>query len=106
MKIFSLETKTNLVGWSLVLGILISGLVACVFHQQAVFFDGGSTSNLFGAPFEWSIFHHQELLKTHYYSYSLVGLFYNILFWGLVVFIFLSLVRYFRKKNNKITSKV
>jgi hypothetical protein len=103
MKIFSLESKTGLVAWSVVLGFLVNAVV--YFTTRHVDILGGfSSSDLspvnvtsFGLPF-------------HYYTTGtdLSHLFYpfNLLFWILVVFIILFIIRYFRKKHYQISSKL
>src|SRR3989344_411053 len=114
MKIFSLETKKHLVGWSLVVGIITS-----VFVNKVSFipelnncvslgtFGIASTAPVFcfsgqgsyGFPIRLSEGYTRVGLPT---LYERMQPFINNLFWIISVFIVLSLIRHFRNKNEAI----
>lgn len=123
MKIFSLQSKTGLVAWSVVLGLLVSltlyivsqisinVTVNCIPQPGLGCLDdlGGYTKKV---DYGWPIKYHAYNLT---YDYS-ISVFYIILdkysfvlnsfFWIAVVFYILRIVRYFRKKDNQLPSKL
>lgn len=121
MKIFSLQSKTGLVVWSAVLGLII-GILDNFFISYSLCNPVASSSlgeltangyncmeglRAYGYPFVSHItstvvgFVDFGLTQSHHLNDFL-----NILFWILVVFIILFISRYFKKKNNQITLKV
>ncbi len=122
MKIFSLETKEHLIIWGVGLGVAIGvivlqltqfiiGIKECKGSVCTAMFDDRLAQK--GWPFmsqsEFSGFPYQPYpvdnlsWKATLNSFEFWG---NLIFWILVVFIILSLVRYFRKRNIQIPSNV
>ncbi len=113
MKLFSLESKLSLVGWSVLSGLLANTLFY-YFSKVKIFdcFDLDCQREVidYGWPFKFLPY------KLNGYVPSTVKeiLFYPViryifildsLFWILIVFIILSLIRYFKKKNTSMTSR-
>ncbi len=92
MKIFSLEAKKHLAGWSVTLGVFINLLVSkftknflvCQEDCSNVYFQG------------WPIKVRLDAIKV--YGDEGFPLVVNLLFWILFILIILSLIRYFRTK--------
>lgn len=107
MKIFSLETKINLVGWSVGLGFL-ADMVASRFSNthncNPVGLEPGAC--IFFEKHGWPFRYQLSDIGVDYLFivHNIVWL--NLLFWVLAVFIILFAARYFRRKNYQITSKV
>lgn len=113
MKIFSLETKKHLAGWSVGLGMLLN-ILTFIFYTAKKCIDcskntclmmpGANCDYIFGWPLSkaYSIFNlvNGNPPATVYMKYGIFWL--NLLFWALVVFIVLSLIRHFRNKNEAI----
>ena len=94
MKIFSLQSKTGLVAWSVGLGFLMNFLaehlvvykIPCGVDMDVEF------CTVSGWPFVTGFF--GSLIY-----YDLIKFLYNLVFWVLVVLIILSLIRYFKTKK-------
>ncbi len=98
MKIFSLQSKTGLAAWSVVLGFLIdvvASLLTLNSYQPDCFLGPCPKIYDFGFPFK----NHELFLG------DLSVLFLNLFFWILISFIILLVIRRFRKKNYQITTK-
>jgi hypothetical protein len=104
MKIFSLQSKRILVGWSIFASLGINFILH--FYERA------------GSPMLASISYKDEKIAgwpieyithggitPHSYRPDLVVLLINCLFWTVVVFIVLILIRYFVNKSDGKTSK-
>jgi hypothetical protein len=121
MKIFSLESKTSLVGWSVVLGSMISllGFITIRTTYQQDFCTLKSTDfytshptydcppgrlintvDSYGWPFQvknTNDYYPAELSPNVFFEKEF---FLDFIFWTCVTFIILSLGRYFRKKKT------
>lgn len=106
MKIFSLETKTNLVGWSVILGFLFNAIILMLPIWGK---SPGGLSEYIEIIGGWPVYLRIpfDFINGSYFQATLtnVGYLCDLFFWILVAFIILSLVRHFRKKNVQITSK-
>lgn len=121
MKIFSLETKKHLVGWSVVLGMLLSLSVFAYspLTHESVEIRGSKAYGSFGFPLQvkrqivydnmlncppGAICESPRLWPDYgeprgYTFYYQLNFWLNLLFWFLVSLIILSLIRHF--KNRK-----
>lgn len=104
MKIFSLESKKHLVLWSLAAAFLITKLISDKTFRYIPWVGHCDISGCFstgGTQFGFPL-----VVKVADFSFVKVMIFQlaNYLFWFLVVFIVLSLIRYFRKKNKPASS--
>jgi hypothetical protein len=114
MKIFSLQSKTYLAVWSVVLGVLIN-----LFLFYPIFLFAHSETPAIGLPMPgiitdpkcfpygcpslnpnpiagWPV----QYFKADIYNNSiLTKLLLNLLFWILAVYIILNLIRYFKTKK-------
>jgi ABC-type dipeptide/oligopeptide/nickel transport system permease component len=119
MKIFSLQSKTSLVAWSVVLGVLITtGLYVKNLVDRPVlcynipgvncFETEERIDKYYNTDYGWPIkfFKYNEnhasieigpIFYNQVLKYSFI---FNTLFWFLVIAIVLSLLRYFRNKNK------
>ena len=101
MKLFNLQSKTGLVGWSAVLSLVIN--YALHFYSRN------------GSPILATVIYPDEKIAGWPLSYMVYGgwppyqyvsnadfisLFVNFVFWTLAVFIVLSLIRYIKNKNS------
>lgn len=106
MKIFSLESKKHLVVWSVVLGFAVNIVLnkitfktnQCIPNPLGVM-DGCVYNTIYGFPFPYWEGGFVNPPFDNLYKF-------NFIFWILIVFIILSLVRHFRKKNNQITKSL
>ncbi len=99
MKIFSLESKGSLLGWSIVLGFVVN---TAIFEF---------TKRVYIACTFWPC---QRSFEAYRYGWPIVAdtgdlgpaidvkpiYLLNLFFWFFSVLIILSLIRYFRNKNN------
>lgn len=97
MKIFSLQSKIISLIWSLILGTAINLIVNILTRS----YQGGCGSALY-CPIAHTLTYGWPMNVT---AYGLVVNFWpsmiiNSIFWAIVVFIVLSLVRYFKHKNK------
>ena len=124
MKIFSLQSKTGLVVWSAVLGFAFNfvGLIFSTINHWVDFESGKANPSIlagsshlisikcdYGFPFRF----YDKLISFGGHVPVETGIkpiwFYfwiDSVFWILVVFIILLIIRYFRKKNYQIPTKV
>lgn len=86
MKIFSLQSKTNLIIWSVVLGYLINYII--LYRNLIVIYNCSSGSDNYLCENVAKIFWPFQNQSS------------SILFWVLIVFVILNLVRYFKYKNS------
>ncbi len=101
MKLFNLQSKWHLAGWSVVLGSVIFYAVDRITLKQGLppSFAGipGNIYYFGGWPFHYRyavgpfVSANPEIASPAYL--------YNLFFWILTVFIILSLIRYFKKRN-------
>jgi hypothetical protein len=94
MKIFSLQSKIGLVGWSLVLGSL------AYFIDEGLFF-GAEMSHCTSTLNDYVC----SKDVASYYLLFFQNEYFNTAFWISVVFIILFIIRYFRNRNRKMTLK-
>ena len=87
MKIFSLQSKTNLAVWSLILGLLIYFVGSYLYFVRSL---NDCTSTLNDSDCMQKLQTMLLPLGNNYYS---------LIFWILVVFIVLSLIKHFRNKK-------
>ena len=114
MKIFSLQSKTGLVVWSLVLGVLVGVFVNNFFVSQPSFCNVpnqafapelqelstcDSQFRLHGWPVKYPQINKAYDISSNDVQDVYIQL-YNYAFWVVVVLIILSLIRYFKKKNT------
>lgn len=94
MKIFSLQSKTGLVVWSVALGILVNIVLYSIYFMLSFrcldVMDAVICMKPFNAIFFW----------LRYGDYT------GFLFWILTSFIILFTIRHFRKKNYQLPSKL
>ena len=109
MKIFSLESKVNMVVWSVVFGValnLIASLLVfelssngAIFQSCLVVPEPGVchyvSNQVIDIPFQVTI----NDMGTGEYKLII-----DVLIWILISFIILFATRHFRKKNNQVTS--
>ena len=113
MKIFSLQSKTGLVVWAFLVGL------AADFTAYGWKFFVPTVSTPTGWPFIYRPrFFSMDCWVTPSQPHNCDDVFglesifrqkefyFNLIFWVLIVFVALFIVRNFRKKNNQITSKV
>jgi len=109
MKIFSLQSKIGLVAWSVVLGsalFFISDKISIISNPSPGINIPEESSYLQGIPFHYEF--HQTFLAPGgiiYFADRPWILLYNFIFWILVVFVVLFVVRHFKKKNIQLPSK-
>jgi hypothetical protein len=113
MKIFNLETKKHLVGWSVVLGVIVnSGLffvkktecISCPFFPGQICLMGGGFSDfcttISGWPFSTSwtsdAFNRFTFVDYMFKSYILI----NLAFWIMIFLVSLSIIRRFKYKTS------
>ena len=103
MKIFSLESKLDIVIWSIVFGFVVDFLLNLIVIQIPCFGFGcgelGAEGILRSGFPVYTQFQSSDFVETNLY-----GLIFNAIFWILVSLIILSLIRYFKNKNGKSSS--
>jgi hypothetical protein len=115
VKIFSLETKKHLVGWSVVVGVILALLInKTTFRKVEMFKDGGSFIYKAGWPVEYQIFEPHKLLIEQQADAEAKAIitnkdqrrkgYWNFFIWIVTVFVILSLIRHYRKQNIGISS--
>ena len=105
MKIFSLESKTSLMLWSVALGVVITFILTLFYRTTYVVNDYSSIckagmkciEKIYAIKFGWPV----ALDSSISWSLSKTALVFisNSVFWFLVIFIILSLISYFQYKN-------
>lgn len=120
-KIFSLQTKTHLLAWSVIFGFIITLALYCLSFRQVTNTDDCRPTETiyclssayeferpldYGWPFK---FHGYSLpydpsTSASYIIITQYSFVFNMLFWILVVYGVLHLAKHFRNKDNKITS--
>ncbi len=102
MKIFSLETKKYVLGWSVVLGALTNWAIMILTTRSSngLSLDSHSVacSDCYQAHMGWPFALKYAALIRYDYENRLAGAG-NFIFWIFIVFIILSLVRHFRNKK-------
>lgn len=96
MKIFSLETKKHLVGWSVSFALIL--FVGSNYFMQSIF-GCHEPVNLRYAPFCPGRPIAIDLSRNSFGVNQLLVLITDFIFWFLVVLIILSLIRHFRYKK-------
>ena len=99
MKIFNLQSKSSLLLWSGGLGIVLNSLVFCLssnLFRSYVFLELEAYTEdqvVWGWPFVFGINNFWPSLGI------------NLIFWVVIVYIILNLVKFYRNKNRETTSK-
>ena len=103
MKIFSLKSKTSLVLWAVVLGLFVNAVLFILsmrsYSCSSAAFDNLPNSNelaictTVGRPFSLDVNIYTNTQNYVFYFFV------NLIFWILVVFMVLSLIRYFKYKK-------
>ncbi len=103
MSIFSLQTKKHLVGWSAVLGIIIS--LFFTFYPRVLQdpLDHWSRVVKFGWPIWYTVIY-TDYGAVNFPKFYYVLISTNLLFWIVVCLIILFLIRYF-KNYKEVKSK-
>lgn len=108
MKIFSLKSKWNLVGWSVglsaiynLLALWLSGTERYESIGSPMLAAGRMVNYNYGWPFSLVRIVKSPLpwLDDVSYKINYLSFLFNFIFWILVVFIILSLIRYFKSKK-------
>jgi hypothetical protein len=106
MKIFSLESKTNLVIWGAVLSFVVNTVLfimssstyaACSNWAQC------STTKIQAYRYGWPL-----KMDTNAFAPvfgKTLTYFINLFFWVVIVLLILGIIRHFKKKNNQLPSK-
>ena len=98
MKIFSLQSKTGLAVWSVVVGLVLSILISISTqaYTESAFQTVCASSYAHGWP---AVVRVSVCQGNNYFSFNNTNEWINLFFWILVVLIILSLIRYFKKKH-------
>lgn len=98
MKIFSLETKTHVLGWGIAAGFVVNRLVSIISRtkEDCPSYMAGDCPTVYyqGWPVQATL----DSMKV--YGDEGLLLFANLLFWILVSLITLSLIRHFKHGNS------
>jgi len=102
MKIFSLETKKQKVWWSIILGIVTSLIVSKLSYRSYIpqCVELCASRLTFGYP--WRALDGTQVINTFDFIIKIIA---DTIFWTLVVFMILFIIRHFRNKQNQVPVK-
>lgn len=94
MKIFSLETKKHLVGWSLVFGFILKQIAYSLTVTSSYCGDDllHDACKIYGYPYKVPYSYMGEMGKDYLHWV-------NLLFWILVILIILSIIRHVKSRS-------
>jgi hypothetical protein len=105
MKIFSLESKTVLIGWSLLLGYLFWRISYSVTKRYEYLGDTGFDGGLSGSKGNGMAFVGSDGFPFHTGQFDDFRMYLNLFFWVIVALIILSLIKHIKKQNHQPPSK-
>jgi hypothetical protein len=96
MKIFSLQSKTGLSIWVLILALVLNVVTFLNTKTPVYFKDGMFGTSILGFSYGWPLSYLQMEAGSPLLTKEFVI---DLCFWSVLVLIILSIIRYFRNKK-------